>query len=132
MKEPADYAERVRAYEAEGMSTSDAQGVVDAEINKGDAVSQSKHTPGPWHTDQQGIRDAEGNLLAESFADIDKDIPSGETEQLANARLIAAAPELLEACWAVKAYMTGREESYKQAANAIDKVTKAIAKAEGR
>ncbi len=37
LTEPADYAARVSAYEAEGMTTSDAQGVVDAEVRRAQA-----------------------------------------------------------------------------------------------
>lgn len=59
----------------------------------------SKHTPGPWHTD-----DAPEHAIAvctnsgETVADVfpNADAQSGVTTY-ANARLIAAAPELLEA-----------------------------------
>lgn len=54
-------------------------------------MSTQKHTPGPWvRTNENGIRHADGKtLIAQTFW------PSQEVNK-ANARLIAAAPELLE------------------------------------
>lgn len=55
----------------------------------------TKHTPGPWHVDTYGrngelfVKPIPGQIIAE----ID---PS--PNQAADARLIAAAPELLERC----------------------------------
>ena len=53
-------------------------------------MSDAKHTPGPWHVADNGddVRDAEERNV---FLDVDRD------EWPANARLIAAAPELLAA-----------------------------------
>jgi hypothetical protein len=62
------------------------------------------HTPGPWHVPDRdsGVtvnagRDA---IVAEVYA-----VDVGTT-QMANARLIAAAPELLAACQAALALLT--------------------------
>lgn len=62
-------------------------------------ATKTAHTPGPWALEANEVR-AGDNLIADvmggegtRFID-DKD----NTECLANARLIAAAPELLEAC----------------------------------
>ena len=64
----------------------------------------SKHTKGPWKVGKMGIVLAEvgkagvrgeGWAVAEARADDDM-VKSGERD--ANARLIAAAPQLLEAC----------------------------------
>lgn len=67
-----------------------------------------KHTPGKWETDKGRLcycifaRDKNGNRVA--LATSDDNIIGGAgssirmPEKLANARLIAAAPELLEAC----------------------------------
>ena len=55
----------------------------------------TKHTPGPWEINesQRGTfiyQDRTENCIAEVYADVNED-------QQANARLIAAAPEFLEA-----------------------------------
>ena len=53
-------------------------------------MSASKHTPGPWTKDRNIIEDANGNEIARVSYE-----RSGYVQ--ANARLIAAAPDLLEA-----------------------------------
>lgn len=57
----------------------------------------SKHTPGPWVSanDDSAIQPAEGDRF--DIARIYWPEATRETEWRANARLIAAAPELLEA-----------------------------------
>ena len=67
-----------------------------------------KHTPGPWKVDQND--EYPGNYIVREFCNLwdeneaiwDTDDPQQFTalcqEDDANARLIAAAPELLEAC----------------------------------
>ena len=62
----------------------------------------SKHTPGPWNDksldgSQWGVYSADGRSVAQ--AQQITPLPSDRTqiERTANARLIAAAPELLEA-----------------------------------
>ena len=64
----------------------------------------SKHTPGPWATDlpehempYQDIRIKAGRRDIYLLWIDDAPVEDYNTEQLANARLIAAAPELLEA-----------------------------------
>lgn len=65
------------------------------------------HTPGPWHADVDcfetavAIRTANGGYIAETWPQVD-DFPPGkgieyDAEGVANARLIAAAPQLLDA-----------------------------------
>ena len=56
----------------------------------------SKHTPGPWVTSRENVYEySRGHLLgAKRICVVDDWIPSNE----ANARLIAAAPDLLAAC----------------------------------
>ena len=54
----------------------------------------SKHTPGPWTKDRNIIEDAEGQEIARVAYE-----QSGYVQ--ANARLIAAAPELLKALKAI-------------------------------
>jgi hypothetical protein len=59
--------------------------------------TQAQHTPGPWtaycQNNTAAIRDKDGVLLASASV---RDIETPECQ--ANARLIAAAPELLEVC----------------------------------
>ena len=68
----------------------------------GKMTSETKHTPGPWKT---GCRMTRVEVLPAGWnapmciADCGtKYSPESEEEKCANARLIAAAPELLEAC----------------------------------
>lgn len=63
----------------------------------------AQHTPGPWLTDRNNvhigqiatIHHCKGNDWIEVWS---TNWPEGEDAQEANASLIAAAPELLEAC----------------------------------
>ena len=88
----------------------------------------SKHTPGPWRIDRgsktgtaRGISASARNIV--NFNGLAKPM-SNETE--ANARLIAAAPDLLDALRYVLDCIERNEISDMQPARA------AIAKAEGR
>lgn len=66
-------------------------------------MTQPKHTPGPWHIGETNpnfgpkVYDAQGNFIS--------DVASARSDRIgndiANAHLIAAAPELLEACEAL-------------------------------
>jgi hypothetical protein len=77
-----------------------------------------KHTPGPWIVSEIGsVHGSDGKAI----------LSGGEYvggESYANARLIAAAPELLEQLKLVRAYLTAKEITW----TGIDA---AIAKAEG-
>lgn len=96
------------------------------------------HTPGPWHigslpppqwryiaaNDGSTVAavsewDKEGNLI--------QDFQNGSSK--ANARLISAAPEMLEALKALIKYRSAGHEVY---GSACDQARAAIAKAEGR
>lgn len=65
----------------------------------------SKHTPGPWLTDRNNVHTGQiaiihhclNNDWVEVWTDKWAQTGLGEEEQEANARLIAAAPDLLEA-----------------------------------
>jgi hypothetical protein len=91
----------------------------------------SKHTPGPWQLVRGAVRDQydtiEGIVGAE-----DRRIMRGchpfraDEEQLANARLIAAAPEMLEAL----KYAVEFIKMYTDQPIGIE-ILEAIAKAEG-
>lgn len=99
----------------------------------------TQHTPGPWYRDGYTddvvgsaiIRDATGFQVA-----LTRHWGINETE--ANARLIAAAPDLLEACRALVAYLSplceefldGSDE-HAEAYNACQAAHEAIAKATG-
>ena len=56
-------------------------------------MEKTKHTPGPWtiRDNQDVMADEEGRLIAQCHAGY-------REERGANARLIAAAPDLLAAC----------------------------------
>ena len=103
-------------------------------------TTQTQHTPGPW-TEHEGFicgRFSDGNVYdicdprcapAELFEEID-----------ANARLIAASPDLLTALeWSMRCmgdYLSadsqeGRDHCYQDLAHAHREAIKAIAKAKG-
>ncbi len=95
----------------------------------------SKHTPGPWKTDgDEIILSSDGRNLADvwtEFAAIPRD------EAVANARLIAAAPELLEALPALIVIaldsLDGMDaETREECERDIAKARAAIAKATGK
>lgn len=84
------------------------------------------HTQGEWITGSKFKRAVgTGNLIV-AETDIDRDIP--EVEQLANAILISAAPDLLDACIAAKEFLFAGREDEKQL-DAYIQMTKAIQKA---
>lgn len=66
----------------------------------------AKHTPGPWSVDADGsvqVVAASGATVAEVYG-------TDAGERWANATLIAAAPDLLEACRGALAYLRARGE----------------------
>lgn len=71
---------------------------------------ETKHTPGPWKREAFGIwhTNEKGENRRVACAEIDRGEgpykPSDEGEVVANARLIAAAPELLAALRFVQKY----------------------------
>jgi hypothetical protein len=84
----------------------------------------SKHTPGPWTAHHNGHYYDVGPACPESFLEVYPTVCIGVLDdQVNNLRLIAAAPELLEAC---KLIVSGQTKEGYIAANA------AIAKAEGQ
>lgn len=109
------YEKRVAELENEGLCRSDAQSVADVEFAEVSTPRRrpSGATPGPW-TDSTGIHG------------------SGWDQAEANARLIAAAPDLLEAClWLISRVPTNSPDGKSQIAG-IEAARAAIAKAEGR
>ena len=90
-------------------------------------MSESKHTPGPWSAGTYCLQPTvfwdKGNGTV-AIASIHDGYAKGDPK--ANARLIAAAPDLLEALKAVK----GRRICWPKEIE--EKVVAALAKAEGR
>src|ERR1043166_1656060 len=67
-------------------------------------TDKSAHTPGPWKAGPQGLFVvAPRNRICTLYGNRDS---INEAEQEANARLIAAAPELLEACKLASVYLS--------------------------
>jgi len=85
---------------------------------------KTKHTPGPWEIEPHSTIDKEFNVgpgISVDYDDVD------HAEQDANAKLIAAAPDLLEAlnyCISVfDAQLDQKEPYYIQAVKAIKRAT---------
>jgi hypothetical protein len=91
----------------------------------------SKHTPGPWKISTSRIKKqlqwAEVVVDGHCVADIPVDfVAIDEAETMANAKLIAAAPELLEALELAVELLKGHEiskQDHQQLLNAIKKAT---------
>jgi hypothetical protein len=100
----------------------------------------SKHTQGPWayrpneHDDWGMLRAADGMPVARSFVEARNDGTRGHDgpeEIKANGLLIAAAPELLDACKNALAIAASglssdrltREDAMKRIRDAVDKAT---------
>ena len=94
------------------------------------------HTPGPWMVtdDGLGVCVATGNYKTEGTDDWTiADCQHGWCQCEANARLIAAAPELLEACEAVLPTIESLVFNCKNPSEVelLDQVQQAIKKAKG-
>ena len=102
---------------------------------------KAQHTPGPWKVDEVGRHfDEEYLRLHNRFKLVGKEmdniayIPEIHPEAEANARLIAAAPDLLSACEFTLARlrdMTTEDFSKGGDKMAREELVKAIAKAKG-
>lgn len=100
----------------------------------------SQHTPGPWHVGDNFsgptiVYNQKGWCVADCRAPHGKFHPDGARE--ANARLIAAAPDLLEALRYLLAQTIEQDEAYsieltEGEADAAKMARAAIAKVEGR
>jgi hypothetical protein len=88
-------------------------------------MSNTKHNPGPWKYiawhGQHGVHDAMDNDVCETF---------GEDAQ-ANARVIAAAPDLLEACIEALSLFDNYPACW-EAIGTYEVLSNAIAKAKAR
>jgi hypothetical protein len=95
-------------------------------------MAEQKHTPGPWHVTGS---DVGGAMVVTDQVEIAgwPDMP--QDRSMANARLIAAAPELLEAC---KQALTAATEPVSfaemkaEAERVIKALRAAIERAEGK
>ncbi len=94
----------------------------------------SKHTLGPWKViSEQTAREVEVFEVAEVAhfrvtPDRSGDTFAGSGDAYADARLIAAAPELLEALKAARRFVVS---SHEPVGSELDDIDAAIAKAEG-
>jgi hypothetical protein len=90
-------------------------------------TEQTKWTPGPWRIGDAGTTifgPPNGTPFPKTIASITNN-PFPSKSQRANARLIAAAPCLLEACKVALQYFPSAGEVYNQ-------IAKVVAHAEGR
>jgi hypothetical protein len=95
-------------------------------------MSESKHTPGPWVWNEGycGLSSADGHPVL-PYADYENMwLPSYDAQGRADGHLIAAAPDLLAACWAARAYVASH--THDSAGERLKQIEAAIAKAEGR
>jgi hypothetical protein len=67
-------------------------------------MSNTKHTPGPWRADVQDPAFVNYDVRTDETIICTMGIDMCTEEEAANARLIAAAPELLEALMRLDAY----------------------------
>lgn len=93
----------------------------------------SKHTSGPWgiyDTAAYGIHICKGGIAGQHIASAQRYVGLTQDETVANARLIAAAPDLLDALKALteKLAMSGDAWRWKEE---LPQAAAAIAKAEG-
>lgn len=109
-------------------------------------MKEPKHTPGPWiitkprKCDADQVEDSlivskidgKPQHIAEVFQYRNEQNHNADGTAVANARLIATAPELLKACRKIDAYLQGIQTGKKfEEADLVAMVQSAIAKAEG-
>lgn len=100
---------------------------------------KAKHTPGPWRVFEHSWCDtsigAPGTSNAICRLDInhatEESQEADEAQMAANARLIAAAPELLEALKACAAVCAGETTNKRGLISALEQARAALAKCEG-
>lgn len=94
-------------------------------------MTQAKHTPGQWFINRESSDCHDGKLSIEVYGDyFIAQVDEGVCQE-ANARLIAAAPELLEALKKLASIDFGSHGWDEFAENAAREARSAIAKATG-
>jgi len=98
-------------------------------------MNETKHTPGPWTATPSYINLGEWEIYGNEDGDNAQHIGSIEaegTEQAeANARLIAAAPDLLEACESMLGFLSADTLDLRDYEQMESEVKRVIAKAKG-
>ena len=104
------------------------------------AYRDTQHTPGPWTIDSEGNLYGNIGIIRPYIGNLCDDY--NDEQSKANARLIAAAPELLAALKCALADLEGSLQAHEQMdrlahdwdahKQSIDEASAAIAKAEGR
>ena len=84
-----------------------------------------KHTPAPWRVKGPNIISISGDALVAVVTDSYTDEPTPADEQASNARLIASAPELLNALRDLVALTKPTYENRHKLAAAIDAIERA-------
>ena len=91
----------------------------------------TQHTPGPWKVTGLYVREQDGGLVA-SINDLWHDQKTPTAEKNANARLIAAAPDLLALAYDFGQMLTGMDPYTVDDASIMrDKIKAIIARATG-
>ena len=98
-------------------------------------MSEAEHTPGPWEISRDAV--PEGYTQNTVYAERDGERVATAFRNEANARLIAAAPDLLEACKAALDAWHAKDSNFERELNKgtpewLSSVRTAIAKAEVR
>lgn len=78
-------------------------------------MSETKHTPGPWHITNHGTVDAADRQIAS--------VHNGGIINMGNARLIAAAPDLLTVLQKIHAHGYTTTDDHAMVAEAIAAAT---------
>jgi len=90
----------------------------------------ASRAPGPWHATAEYIRDKNGGMIGEA-TNLWANVKTPIGDRIANAQLMAAAPELLAALRVAEATIDAPPNS-RATQNARDVIDAAFAKAEGR
>ena len=91
----------------------------------------TQHTPGPWNVTGLYVRERDGGLVA-SINDLWHDQKTPKGEKNANARLMAAAPDLLALAYDFGQMLTGMDPYTVDDASIMrDKIKAIIARATG-
>lgn len=108
------------------------EGFMDMFKAQKESAMTGKHTSGPWDTQGGYVYDSEGRIVCnphDCLEELGSRISGRERE--ANARLIAAAPELLNVCKAALSLLLDPDATEKDADMVTDELRVAISKAEG-